>query len=1163
MYTDNNSLSAYLGLSILAVVCSCAGALAEDIAIVNTCSQVNRLPACIPVTRADDLAQADAVRVSLYDSQVRPVDVYDDMAYVLAGVNPMAGQVFEPADGSPLPSATARQLRDGLHIMWHDRTYVRGASDGLHMGTSHVLHMRGQWQAMYVGRGLTVLACDDMTVWAYESGAATVSTTRQLGIAPAVPQSTDSVQIRLDNEFLVARPIRDVDRIERATCSIYIPGVAVLVPEQGSRWTWHEGRLIPDEDGMRMHISPCTTIEQWSTAAASVAAFPLAGSRSNDQWRFEKDGYTAQVHLLGTSESPTLDDELWVWRDSKGKLSSAWVCTSADRSEPLLEYFDLHKRAQDANIVLHSASGDLTVEGTPLAAPASGNMIVQPDLVFESYVPWGRFLQGSLLTGGALLSSSVNGYQGLTLDDDGDVDVYVYPGDTNLFDMLDNMPGFWGITAGEPGTLSFSINGGYTTEIGRYNWMFRKTYLEGRQYQGAGRGFEEHLLYRIKSTDDEEVGGPAIFFFKTTNDKIDRLSMGAFGEGDDAYMAWNIELDPLETTDDQEPAYRICEYRSITGKVVRFTSCVYPQTWDGKALPFRMIDDKTLDFTPYTPWYSTAKENMWDLKGLHMAMWSEGGFYHSTEGMYGGSLSSGMRIERDNDGATFVLYYSDLMGGLHLKGADYGYQGFDASFPTYHPGIREVLYHHEAVDMPDRFFGGREVGDWEGARMEGPLYLGYLDNNDDGYMDTYLYDADNNGMIDRAVYYNEQDQLVRMADGDRTTVWPYADERIEVDYLIDNYNRIEQLYLDGANLPPLVVRASLADSGLPIVLSRRRTGNSHVPAVSEQRPKRFFIFEPEWLNTITLDLAHGGQCTSGYRQFDDHGFSGLALHATALGLKGTHNTGTLSLKTLEHVDVLVLPQPLQPMTSDEFDACMQWVRAGGVLFVVPTDDNEPSRIIMEGLGKALGSMTLSDNPLHARSSIYKYGLHGGDWTDTTAAIEEKRVPSPLQDISHYSAADPTLLEGLQYITCVGYPLQCEDLWQPVLSYDGKTMIAEMSMGDGRIVFSGMNIFANRYINHIQYIEPESNNPELLQRLLAYSIRDVPMLATSDYTGRHNQPRWGLTVTGKGGRIKIPQSYYDRDITVNNKPAAVRHEGLFDIVSLPAGTSTLHITETTR
>src|SRR5690606_14425881 len=157
----------------------------------------------------------------------------------------------------------------------------------------------------------------------------------------------------------------------------------------------------------------------------------------------------------------------------------------------------------------------------------------------------------------------------------------------------------------------------------------------------------------------------------------------------------------------------------------------------------------------------------------------------ASEGMYGGALSTSERIEYDPTGASFTLYYSPLMGGLHLKGAKVGSYAIPSGTPDFWLDINRY-YHREAHTGTERFVGTEPSVGWlrgsESRRMEGPVFLSYHDRGGSGYFDTYLYDLDNDGVYERRLAYDAATSVVTLNDERFLTAWAQAMAFGEVKY---------------------------------------------------------------------------------------------------------------------------------------------------------------------------------------------------------------------------------------------------------------------------------------------------------------------------------------------------------------------------------------------
>lgn len=1090
----------FLWFLILAL---CPSIHAQGWVVVNYSSQPNALPAMGEAEHLPTLAKTSAVTDG---EAIYPVAVADGKIFIGCTVPPMSSKVLmpsvQPADAKLIESNTAGRL-----------LFTNGGAR-IAPGATYQLKTNGTgWKTQFL------------------------------------------------EDFLVPGPLDAKNTLDSPIDILFAPGDQVIHMESVGKWTLENGELKGTLSALL--VAPCPD-GQDATVAAAAAFHPFIASKTpTNGWVVYRNGMGSNVQLYGdNTEYPDMESEVWPWFDKNGNGLGCWAF-SRQEDATLLRCYDLG--GIEAGGAIH-----LPLEDKSLGAPApfrlpgmgGGEHTLKPAFEVRDWSNQNIFLQGNLLAGGPLISSFVGSNGSVDLDGDGDTDVWLHGIDDPVssmlssgaykLDMQDDFHGFFVPYALKPGLFGMDTSFRYTEAIGRHTWMFSKTFLTGRTYKGAGRGFEEHILYKVPRDPQTPLKGPAAFFFKTTDDNIDRLTMGGFGMEEDLYLAWNIEFDPFEAEEHSPASYRICEYEDPYGKKLRFTSCVYPEDWDGKALPLQKYPGLGVDFTPFCAWYRCSKMDLFKYNGLIASFSQEGDRVWSSEGMYGGRLSPGMRIERDYDKpGPFKVYYSSLFGGLHVYGAEFGYIGFDLNHKE--PGLNELdaFYHKDAVDMPDgRWIGGREVHDLEGARLECPMYLVYINTGEDAFHDTYLFDETNDGYFERTLRYDAENHGALLREGDTAVAWPCVEKRVEVEYLIDNYNAIEDLYLRGLEEGPLVCRAGFHEINLPM---RRQANTGHFTSAPEERIERYIAAGPDWQTVIALDTAHAGPAEKGWNDFRDVGFTGLALHAQSAGLSPLNLSQTFSQESLEKVDVFVLQQPMGVISDDEMLALAQWIQNGGTLLVTPAGDNAETRLSLNGILEPFG-VQLAEEPLRVRSSIYKYGLQSADWNDQKAPIQEQRYPSPDQAIDHFSSGVKGLLDGFQFLTCVGYPLEMSGAWKTLLAYKGQPVMAEATLGEGHIVVSGVNSFANRYINHVQFIEPEADNTWLLGRIMERIAKWHNRLEiTFDDAEKAN----AFTISGKGGTIVFPQDM-GSTVQVNGKEVEVQTTEPVRKVTLPPGKSRVRI-----
>lgn len=893
------------------------------------------------------------------------------------------------------------------------------------------------------------------------------------------------------------------------------------------------------------------------------------------QYSFGRKTGEVRVRDRDRDGLPDLDSDIWLWDvTGDGKTDFVW---SFRREQGRRMYFYRVRGLDLSKVALGEAQTDgyTYISLYSDEAPRAEEKVkrVKAIVTLEDWNGDGKFFEGSLLSGGYLVQDRAwKGrveFKTYDLDGDGDGDIFYTShfaasgGALMYFDFLDNLQDIVKVKF-EPLKANATLTIPAKVELMRFTSTFPKSLHLGRQYKGGTLGFEEHFLYRIEPGDaDEFFKGPARLMIKTSGGNIDRLTMGMLGGGNN--LGWSIELDPLEAEPDQPPVFRVCAFRDRWGHEIKVCSSILPRSWDGKALSFRRIPQhgNTVDILPDAPWKQVVDEGYFKLKGLHACFSPEGEQLVTDEGMYGGTLSCIERIERDTDGATFVLYYSPLFGGLHLKGADIGYVAYPMRYHS-RPMDTRTLYHREALlnppappDIePHRYIGalpGILFPTPEGKRLCGPLFIYYQDLDGDGYFDTYLYDIENNGIYDRCFWYDARSGVVTFSDGNHIAVWQKRYRFEECKYLIENYNRIEKLWLRGFLEEPLVVRTTLSDSGVPVMREFVRTF-AGTPTTRQTTPRFYIIFEKEWIPVAKIDVFHGEGRRYTWTDFSPTGFTRLGTLFTERGFKTGELRERWSARSLEGTSILIVNRLRHLPDDEELRALNDWIAKGGALLLLYSSEEPAERIAFNALGEKLG-FRLSDEFIQRRTALYRYPLMGP--FGSKAPVAEARVPAPWNRIENFSSAQGwNLLRGLKYLSFVGSPLYMKKESTVILSFKGRALVATLPLKKGLVLVSGVNLWSNKYIFHPFYLEPQMENGKLIRRIVRIlSGKVAGFRVRSLSVGKGSTV---LEVEGRGGRAKFPRIWSPHTVSVNGIQVKTEALGLFEILTLEPGKSRVEI-----
>ncbi len=1104
----------------------------------NLSSQPNVLAAEVS---ADDYPALAKVKAVTDGSETYPVEVIGETVYIPAVIEPMSSAVMTPADdygfGFEVISGS-----DDIKISFAD-FYVLAVRAGLFYNGEKLFSTGPdykRWTLVHKSPAVVIVRKGQTEAKIFPTGLIKIRLEQNAPLRVEKPES-----VGLLDEFLVQRKIRPGDTLRGRFDSALFNENFLLAPAGPDILYYDSGSFAFREKDAELYILPCGNRKKW-LGRISALAEPLIAKPHEDKLTVGGTDFSIDI-FPENIDRPDFTDDRWHWLDKNGNKYAEW-------------HFQKDTSGGTAKLKTYNISGRKRQEG----------------LTFEDISARGVFLQGDLLRGGCVFCGYAGHYGAMDLDDDGDGDVFIH-GHTSAqadvaqidaggfsFDMRDDRPANYFIESRKPGLFNVRNSRAYLGHISPYTWNFSKSIKPGLRYKGALRGFEEQVHYRVKSEHGEIIDGPAIMYLKTTDDLIDRLGMGAFAGHDRDNLDWNIQIDPLESAVYQPPSYRICEYSDPFGNLIRFTSSILPDEWDGKKLPMTVQQNGSIDFSPFLAWYKVSQRDYFDLEGFRAVFAPEGRMIRAAECMYSGGAHTGFRVEFGPESVRpLKLYYSELFAALHMKGASHGHQGFAAGHDMFRQdAVRLTLHRRDAVDMPGRFIGAREIDEIQGARIEGPMYLAYLDTDGDGLHDTYLYDAENNGLFDKVLRYDRKTGTLTLRQNEKISARQYSEIAQEINYLPGNYNIIENLYKAGLDNPPMVVRASLSSAGIPVENIIRRCPDTGRIIADRQSPDFFVTAGPKWNTTIALDTHHSGGLTGGWTDMSPAGMSTLAMRAAVNGHTPKTIDKPLDAETLGGTDILVIPSPIVPFTQDELLVLFEWVEGGGSLFIVPLTDEPAEKQRMAGLCGMLG-VELIGQRIEADSSLHKYWVTYNQFDSETAGIQEYRYPSPDQRIEHFSSADPNLLAGFDFLTAVGFPLEIGKNFTPVLNYKDKTLIASAELDRGRIFISGINTFTCKYTGHCQHSQPKADNAELLGRLLSSAVEPKNKFKIefiSQSASSVSAADISFNISGKGGGIIIPALKSGLEVRINGKAVRTGRRGVLDTIEVPPGTNQITIRE---
>lgn len=936
-------------------------------------------------------------------------------------------------------------------------------------------------------------------------------------------------------------------------------------------------------------IAPVSSIADiWTKRIQTHASCLLVeneqGSFTGSVFMNDETSFSVEVMDRNNNSLPDTQGDIWKTGSSGQKaLVMAFSKSPENDAGTRLSVFKMDANAsvdsaQLEEVPARAQAGDtagLAALGAMDKKQSSDNLIqdnlnkIKAEFFIEDWNRDGILFRGSLFAGGFLASdrfskNASDWSKAWDLDGNGFCDVFENIVTDFYFNFLHQVVSVFGIHL-DPNTAGASLKKGWGYEYQHYSSQFKKTCNPGRFYEGAAQGFEEHFFVDIKPGEftDTFSNGAAFFYYANGGGDVNRMTMGRL-DGSDRLRDWDIELNP-DPANEEIVDWVVKTWKDPWGHELKLNTISVPDKWDGSLA----------DESQYLQgWYDMAT-NRYETKALQATFSPPGSVNGSSEGMYGGHLTTQERIEIDEDGATYELYYSPLMGGLHLKGADFGTYAIPSKTPDFFLDI--YRYHHREAHLGDYRFPGTQPGiRWEqreAKRLEGPVFLTYFDQNKDGYFDTYLYDQDNDGMYEKRLSYSENEHYLTFTHGDMTAVWPQTLKFEEAFYLPENYDSIGELYRKGTHIPPMVIASSIGSAGIPMTTQVD-------PFFKEIIPKFFFSFGSEWESRVAANATHDSPLRNPWTDFNPEGLSRLGTMFTLNGMAQTTLHGEWSSSSLADIDVLVVSELAMTPSSAEISALKDWVSAGGtVLFACQAD--EVQRMRFNAVGKELG-FSFEEELVDKQAPIYRWASLGPINNPKTRAAIHRR-PAPWNEITNFAAPQTRdLLDGLKYASFVGYPLTATSSeFVPALTYGDHVLLAQADIGDGHILVSGAELFNNRYIWHHEFFEDGVDNDVLVERIIESVCNEQPVLRIRalDVTPERSM----IEFSGKGGNlffsrrydpratdlgrigvsIDLPPQYDLGPVQLNGRQVPREEAGVLHLIEVPPGQHSVEIDYITK
>ena len=553
------------------------------------------------------------------------------------------------------------------------------------------------------------------------------------------------------------------------------------------------------------------------------------------------------------------------------------------------------------------------------------------------------------------------------------------------------------------------------------------------------------------------------------------------------------------------------------GNSVSVCADFLPDKWRGERLDCKAWPDGQWDYWPTNNWNSFIRK---EHPFVAVYFWRPGLDNHSEhEGCWNSlHFSPFLRTEiASRETSPIYLYRSPFLSGLHCRGVTFGLQFM-------HDGEdHKIANDYLQARLKDgeklaEYFGPRTwCNDYSrSTRLEGRMFLYYLDEDRDGYADTYLLDDDNDGYFEKRMWYDKEKGILSFYDGGMLGI---AARRLEFpghSLELKNYEKLVEMYRD-----------SLAKPGLLRELRVRDGRCENASAVFSA------VLGAGWLPRVAVDAVHAGGKDL-WKDFSTAGLDTLGRVLSELPVEVKTLATTYSREALAKVDLLVLARLDSPMPVTEQQALDVYVNRGGMLLILTGDD--ASRGLQElaaRFGVRIGNeRSLSLIPGQCNSS---------------------EILGQTKEIGTYG-----LLPGVAPFFLEARKVEADANAKTVLECGGKPLIVQAASGIGRVLVVPSNMFANRFMCLPGELRKEPFKPgnqalakNLMKHLLGGLYPRIDAMGC-DYSQAH------LRLRGRGGEIRLQVPWREVLVRVNGVDTQAEWMDGAVVIQVPQGSSRIEL-----
>jgi hypothetical protein len=563
--------------------------------------------------------------------------------------------------------------------------------------------------------------------------------------------------------------------------------------------------------------------------------------------------------------------------------------------------------------------------------------------------------------------------------------------------------------------------------------------------------------------------------------------------------------------------FPVSTYTDPHGNRVSMCADFLPDKWRGDRLDCKAWPGGQWDYWPTNNWNSFIRKKH---PFVAVYFWRPGLDNHSEhEGCWNSlHFSPFLRHEIDSRGTSPIyLYRSPFLSGLHCLGLTFGLQF-----------MHDREDHRIANDyLQARLKDGEKLAEYFGpqkwcndysrsTRLEGRMFLYYLDEDRDGYADTYLLDDDNDGYFEKRMWYDKEKGILSFYDGGMLGIAARKLEFPGHSLELKNYEKLVEMYRDSLAKPGLLQEARVRDGRC------ENTGASFSA-----------VLGAGWLPRVAVDAVHAGGKDL-WKDFTPAGLDTLGRVLSESPVEIQALATAYSREALAGIDLLVVPRLDSPVSGSEQEALEDYVKRGGILLILAGDDASRRLKDLAGrFGVEIGSeKALSLIPGECKSS------------EILGQTRETGTHGLLQGVAPFFLEASSAEAGVHART--------------VLECGGKPLIVEAALGKGRVLVVPSNIFLNRFMCLPRELRKEPFKPgnqtlakNLMKHLLGGLRPRIDAMECGDSQAH-------MHVWGRGGEIRFQVPWKEVVARIDGKDAkAERNDGAV-VIQVPQGGSRIEL-----